>query len=87
VAQLIKAARKGRHGQRDSTLILLMARHGLRVTEAVDLKWDQVDFTKGHLHVRRLKNGINSVHPIQGDELRANSAGVMMPMPSRDECG
>ena len=46
-------------------------RHGLRGDQAVDLKWDQVDFTKGHLHVRRLKNGINSVHPIQGDELRA----------------
>ena len=69
--QLIKAARKGRYGQRDATLILLIARHGLRVTEAIDLKWDQVDFSKGHLHVRRLKNGIDSVHPVQGDELRA----------------
>jgi type 1 fimbriae regulatory protein FimB/type 1 fimbriae regulatory protein FimE len=69
--RLIKAARKGRYGQRDATLILIMARHGLRVTEAVDLHWDQVDLGKGHLHVRRLKNGIASVHPIQGDELRA----------------
>jgi integrase len=48
-----------------------MARHGLRVTEAVDLAWDQIDFTRAHLHVRRLKGGIASVHPIQGDELRA----------------
>jgi len=71
LGQLIKAARKGRYGHRDATLILLMARHGLRVTEAVDLKWDQVDFAKGHLHVRRLKNGIASVHPMQGDEIRA----------------
>ena len=70
LGQLIKAARKGRYGQRDSTLILIMARHGLRVTEAVDLRWDQVDVTKGHLHVRRLKNGIDSVHTVQGDELR-----------------
>ena len=69
--KLIKEARKGRYGQRDATLILLMARHGLRVTEAVDLHWDQVDFTKAHLHVKRLKGGINSVHPMQGDELRA----------------
>ena len=69
--RLIKAARKGRYGQRDATLILIMARHGLRVTEAVDLHWDQVDLSKGHLHVRRLKNGIASVHPIQGDEPRA----------------
>jgi type 1 fimbriae regulatory protein FimB/type 1 fimbriae regulatory protein FimE len=69
--KLIKAGRKGRYGRRDATLILFMARHGLRVTEAVDLRWDQVDFAKGHLHVRRLKGGIHSVHPIQGDELRA----------------
>jgi type 1 fimbriae regulatory protein FimB/type 1 fimbriae regulatory protein FimE len=69
--KLIKAVRKGRYGQRDAMLMLFMARHGLRVTEAVDLRWDQIDFSKGHLHVRRLKGGIHSVHPIQGDELRA----------------
>ena len=69
--KLIKAGRKSRYGRRDSTLMLLMARHGLRVTEAVDLRWDQIDFSKGHLHVRRLKSGIHSVHPIQDDELRA----------------
>jgi len=70
LAKLIKASSKSRHGRRDATLMLLMARHGLRVTEAVDLRWDQIDFSKGHLHVRRLKGGIHSVHPIQGDELR-----------------
>ena len=68
--RLIKASRKGRYGRRDATLILIMARHGLRVTEAIDLRWDQIDFSKGLLHVRRLKGGIHSVHPIQGDELR-----------------
>jgi type 1 fimbriae regulatory protein FimB/type 1 fimbriae regulatory protein FimE len=43
--KLIKAARKGRYGGRDATLLLLMARHGLRVTEAIDLRWDQIDFS------------------------------------------
>jgi integrase len=71
LGQLIRAARNGRYGKRDTTLILIMARHGLRVTETVDLRWDQVDFAKGHLHVKRLKGGVNSIHPIQGDELRA----------------
>src|SRR5262249_24640145 len=60
LGKLISAARKGRWGQRDATLILLMARHGLRVSEAVDLEWDQIDFTRAHLHVRRLKGGIAS---------------------------
>ena len=67
LGKLISAARKGRYGHRDATLILIMARHGLRVTEAVDLQWDQIDFTRAHLHVRRLKGGIASVHPIQGE--------------------
>ena len=71
IEKLIKAARKGRYGKRDATLVLIMARHGLRVTEAVDLRWDQIDFSKGHLHVRRLKSDIHSVRPAQGDELRA----------------
>jgi type 1 fimbriae regulatory protein FimB/type 1 fimbriae regulatory protein FimE len=63
LARLISAARKGRYGQRDATLILIIARHGLRVSEAVDLEWSQVDFTRAHLHVRRLKGGTASVHP------------------------
>jgi integrase len=69
---IVATKTQGQQGQqRDSTLILLMARHGLRVSEAVDLEWDQIDFTRARLHVRRLKGGIASVHPIQGDELRA----------------
>jgi integrase len=42
--KLLKAGRKGRYGRRDATLMLVMARHGLRVTEAIDLRWDQIDF-------------------------------------------
>jgi len=44
LTKLIRAAHKGRYGHRDATLILIMARHGLRVSEAVDLEWDQIDF-------------------------------------------
>src|SRR5688572_23560468 len=47
----------GRHRLRDRTLLLVAYRHGLRVSELVDLKWDQVDFAGGRLHVNRLKNG------------------------------
>jgi hypothetical protein len=56
---------------RDATLMLLACRHGLRVSELVELRWDQVDFKAGLLHVNRAKNGIASVHPLRGPELRA----------------
>ena len=62
VDQLRKSASsQGRHGLRDDTLILLMFRHGLRVSEAISLRWEQVDLKKGHLHVNRLKNGLPCV--------------------------
>jgi len=72
VERLIKAAKANRHGQRDATMILLAFRHGLRAAELVDLRWDQVDLGRNAcLHVRRVKNGMPSVHPLQGDEMRA----------------
>ena len=72
VEQVIAAARKlGRHPVRDATLILLMYRHGLRVAEAIALRWEAVDLSAGLLHVRRVKRGQPSVHPLRGPELRA----------------
>ena len=72
VEKLLKASSKvGRHGVRDRTLILLAYRHGLRVSELVTLRWDQIDFKAGSMHVNRLKNGAASTHPIRGVELRA----------------
>ncbi len=72
VEQLIAAAGKlGRHAHRDATMILVAFRHGLRVSELVALRWDQVELDQGLLHVRRRKNGIPSTHPLRGRELRA----------------
>jgi type 1 fimbriae regulatory protein FimB/type 1 fimbriae regulatory protein FimE len=72
VEKLIRAAgRVGRHGHRDATLILLAYRHGLRVSELVALRWDQLDLEQGLLHVSRLKNGVPSTHPLRGPEVRA----------------
>ncbi|CAN0457800.1 unnamed protein product [Phaeothamnion confervicola] len=68
---MVAASRMGRHGFRDRTLILLAYRHALRVSELVSLRWEQVDFKQGHLHVRRAKNGVDSTHPLRGTELRA----------------
>jgi integrase len=51
-------------------MILVIYRHGLRAAEAVDLEWLQVDLDSATLHVRRVKAGKPSSHPIRGDELR-----------------
>ena len=65
------AAKGNRYGHRDATMALVAYRHGLRASELVDLRWDQVDFRTATLHVRRVKQGTPSTHPILGDELRA----------------
>jgi integrase len=65
VEELISVAKKrGRYGHRDAIMILLAYRHGLRVAELCSLRWDQVDLAVGLLHVRRVKQGIPSVHPL-----------------------
>jgi type 1 fimbriae regulatory protein FimB/type 1 fimbriae regulatory protein FimE len=72
VEQLTEAAQGvGRHGHRDATMILIAYRHALRVSELTALRWDQVDLAQGLLHVRRLKHGNPSTHPLHGPELRA----------------
>src|SRR5271169_1488984 len=70
VERLTAAAKKNRWGHRDATMLLVAYRHGLRASELVDLRWDQIDFATATLHVRRVKQGTPSTHPILGDELR-----------------
>jgi type 1 fimbriae regulatory protein FimB/type 1 fimbriae regulatory protein FimE len=50
---------------------LIAFRHGLRSSELVTLRWEQCDFSRAVLHVRRVKGGTPSVHPLTGVELRA----------------
>src|SRR5471030_2835978 len=71
VQRLTEAAKANLHGQRDAAMILVVYRHGLRASELTDLRWDQVEFSSATLHVRRVKQGTPSTHPILGDELRA----------------
>ena len=73
VERLIAATKKRgrRYGLRDATMILVAFRHGLRVSELCSLTWDQIDFSHGLIHVRRIKNGLPSVHHLGGEEMRA----------------
>ncbi len=69
--RLFKAVRKNRYAARDYCLLLLMARHGLRVSEAITLKVEQIDFANSSLYVKRLKGSKSSTHPLAGVEMRA----------------
>ena len=65
------AAKRGRYGQRDALTIRMTARHGFRISELCELRWDQIDLSAGLIHIARKKNGVPSTHPLKGDEIRA----------------
>jgi len=71
VERLIQPAKGNRWGQRDSTMLLIAFRHGLRASELCGLQWSDVEFASGTLHLRRAKGGQTSTHPLLGDEMRA----------------
>lgn len=68
---LTKVVRHGRNGHRDATMILIGWRHAMRPGELVSIRWDQFDLEQGTFHVNRVKNGLPSVHPLSGAEIRA----------------
>ncbi len=69
--RLLEAARQGRYGVRDYLLILMAYRHGLRVSELIDIRIRDIDFDTSRLFVRRIKGSLSTHQPIEGDELRA----------------
>jgi type 1 fimbriae regulatory protein FimB/type 1 fimbriae regulatory protein FimE len=71
VEKLIEGTKRNRQPHRDATMILIAYRHGLRASELVDLKWEQVDFNAATLAVRMAKQGTPATHPLTGREMRA----------------
>ncbi len=69
IDKLLTELKGNRHGQRDWLIGLLIYRHGLRVSEACDVRWDDLDLPKRTITVRRLKGSTDSVHYLERDEL------------------
>jgi integrase len=67
--KLLTALKRNRHGHRDWLIGLVIYRHGLRVSEACDLRWDDIDPPKRTIIVRRLKGSTDSVHYLERDEV------------------
>jgi type 1 fimbriae regulatory protein FimB len=74
VSKLLAASRNPEHSrnpERDYCLLLLMFRHGLRTSEACQLRLSDIDLNQKILHVRRLKNGKSTTHPLYNGEVKA----------------
>jgi type 1 fimbriae regulatory protein FimB len=74
VVKLLTASKDkslSRTPERDYCLLLLMVRHGLRVSEACGLKLSDVDLQGKVMHVKRLKQGKSTTHPLYNGEVKA----------------
>lgn len=69
--RFLDAARRGRHGMRDYAMMLMAYRHGMRVSELIDVRIKDFDLDAGRIFVRRKKGSLSTHQPIEGDELRA----------------
>ena len=85
VEQFIKGLRKvSRYPDRDECIVRVLYHHALRGSEALRLRWDQIEFGRTpRIHVKRLKGGIDSVHPIEQRRL----LGLLMKLSKDDNRG
>lgn len=70
VGQLLKAAKNTRYSIRNQLLITMMYKHGLRVSEVINIKLSDLNLKTSRIWIKRLKGGLSVEHPIPGEELR-----------------
>ncbi|HEY9755412.1 MAG TPA: tyrosine-type recombinase/integrase [Oculatellaceae cyanobacterium] len=70
IVSIIQATASNRNAERDALMISMAFNHALRASELVELTWDQIDLSRGALHVKRVKNGDSGVHFLQSKEIR-----------------
>jgi type 1 fimbriae regulatory protein FimB/type 1 fimbriae regulatory protein FimE len=85
MGKLLAALKANRHGHRDWLIGLLIYRHGLRVSEACDLRWDDIDLPKRTIAIRRLKGSQDSSHYLERDEVAGLKA--LQRLYAAERCG
>jgi integrase len=83
VQAMMQAARHGQTGERDYCLILLAFRHGMRISELLDLHYRDLDLVEGRINIRRLKNGFSTVHPLMPMNVTPSGAGAGYAAPGK----
>ncbi len=53
-----------RYPDRDELMVWMAFRHAFRVSELVNVKWQHIDLKAGQIAIKRMKNGIDTLHPI-----------------------
>lgn len=71
VQMLIQATSDSINKERDCCMITFGYVHGLRVSELTGLKTDDIDFHGNSVHIRRLKGGFSTIHPVTHLEKKA----------------
>ncbi|MFC1720105.1 tyrosine-type recombinase/integrase [Pseudomonadota bacterium] len=65
VDRICKTLRKrSRYPDRDELMVLMTFFHGFRATEVCRTQWQHIQLRSMQLKVKRLKNGIDTTHPI-----------------------
>jgi site-specific recombinase XerD len=89
VLKLLAATRlpgASRNPERDYCIMLLMSRHGLRVSELCQMKLADVDLESKILHVHRLKASNSTVHPLYNGEPKAVASWLAARSKMRPHC-
>ena len=84
VELLMEAARQHRWGHRDATAILVAYQHGLRASELVALRWDDIDLTTGRMRIRRGKGDAAKARRVLGWRHRVRFEDLVREMVDED---
>lgn len=69
VLSILEATTGHQHQIRDYTMIVMGFLHGFRVSELTSLKLSDINMESKNVYIRRLKNGLSTIHPLQPHEI------------------